>query len=781
MAQPQPLADPAADPLSPRWLLRAPAPPAEVARLCRELGLPPVLASLLWARGFTEGASEALHPPLRPSAIPSLDEAAQRLEAALKNGKRILLHGDYDADGITGTAVLTLGLRALGGRVTPFIPNRLEDGYGIHPDRVAEHAATADLFVTIDCGISNLAEVAALQEAGVEVIVSDHHSPGEKLPGCLVVHPKLAGAAEAPALTGSGVAYHLLWALHRRLGLEAPLDYSDLATIGTIADVAPLLGENRALALEGLKRLACSRWPGVRACVSRSLAGRAPTARDVAFVIAPRLNAAGRLGEAELGLELLTTASERRGRELAAYLDARNLDRRKVQDEMLEEALKLVDPSAPALVLDSPGWHPGVMGIVASKLLERFYKPVFIMAQGKGSVRSTPGISAVGALDSAQDHLTRYGGHLQAAGFTLEEGKLGAFREAVCAYVGRFEPAQPSVLIDALLQPEDITADLLAAIARLEPCGEGHAAPRFALTGAPVSARAVGQGGRHLQLRLPSIKGVAWSQGALAPRYSGGGKIDAAVSLRENEWNGKTTIEFVAEVLRPAEPFGWSGLAGKEGSWPEGISGAEVRRLPAGDPPSASYPGLHLYGKDRYAKERYAKDWSEQLPRWEPGEPAPPALLLTELPLHPGALRACEALETLVSESTRLLFALDAAALAAVGERLAAYPSLGDLRLAFSHLRAGRDLPFGESKRALCRRALVELGLVDEAGRARRGERRDPYASPTFLGGQIVRYRLRHFLDAFEQADDASFARAVQVMFATPAPAPSAQDGHAGA
>ncbi|HRN18663.1 MAG TPA: DHH family phosphoesterase, partial [Trueperaceae bacterium] len=378
-----------------RWSVRPPAPPSAVAALSRALQVPPALAAVLWARGLRDEARSHLDPPLVLSPNPALAQAAERLALAVRQGKRILIHGDYDADGISGTAVLFLGLQELGANAATFIPDRLTDGYGVHMARVPEHAARADLFITVDCGVTNLAEIGALQEAGVEVIVTDHHSPGAALPDCLVVHPGLSPAARhgLPELTGAGVAFHLLWALHDALGLEAPLEYADLATLGTIADVAPLLGENRALIREGLKRLHDSRWPGLRASVAQARLSAPISARSVAFVLAPRLNAAGRLGEADVGLELLVTRSERRAAELAVYLDARNLERRKIQDGMYESALAKADPEAPALVIEDPSWHPGVMGIVASKLLERFYLPVYIAAAGKGSVRSTPGIS----------------------------------------------------------------------------------------------------------------------------------------------------------------------------------------------------------------------------------------------------------------------------------------------------------------------------------------------------------------------------------------------------
>jgi single-stranded-DNA-specific exonuclease len=724
------------------WSLSPPAPPEVVRRICRDLGLPPVLASVLWARGFGESPAGALSPPLQAGAIPGLEAAAERLEHALRAKKRILVHGDYDADGITGTAVLTLGLRALGGEVTPYVPNRLTDGYGISPERVEEHGARADLLVTVDCGIGNLEEIAALKRLGVEVIITDHHTLGERPPDCLVVHPKLEG--RALPLTGSGVAYHLLWALHRRLGLEAPLEYSDLAAIGTIADVAPLLGENRALVREGLARLKDSKWPGLKACVSRNLMGRAPRAWDVAFVIAPRLNAAGRMGEADAGIELLTTHSERRARELAVYLDAYNAARRKVQEEMLTHALTLVDPEAPALVLEDESWHPGVMGLVASNLLERFYKPVFIAAKGKGSVRSTPGISAVKALDSAREYLKRYGGHSQAAGFAIEGDQLDSFREAIYTFVKGFDPPRRVVTADALLNPREITRELLEAIDKLEPYGEGHAAPRFALTGAVQSARAVGQGGKHLQLRLPGIKGVAWSQGDLAPTFPRGSSIDAVARLKENSWNGTTSIEFESEALRRAAPFSFADAT---------MPGREIRRLeePAELLQDAE---VHVYGSVQ-----------EPARRWRPGAPLPKRLLLTEVPLHDEPLEACEPLAEIVESDAALYFALDEAALQALEARLRDYPSLTELRLAFVRLQGGRALPFTERKNALCRLALDELELIDGAGHPRRGLKRDPYSSQTFLAGLMAHYRLNTFLNAYRHTDEASFAHAVLTLF----------------
>ncbi len=728
-----------------RWVVRPPAPPQAVRELSRALSLPPLLASVLYARGLGETALSYLQPPLALTQIPDLKAAAERLEHHLRHKKRILIHGDYDADGISGAAVLTLGLRALGGNATPFIPNRLTDGYGVHPERVAEHCQRADLFLTVDCGISNLDEIRRLQQAGVEVIVSDHHQPGQVLPDCLVVHPRLSPLAQRglPELTGAGVAFHLLWALHERLGLEPPHDYADLATLGVIADVAPLLGENRALVQMGLSRMADSKWPGLRAAIRQSRIKGSPTARDVAFVLAPRLNAAGRLGEAEAGLELLMTSSERRARELAVYLDARNAERRKIQDRMFEDALLKTDSEAPAIVLDDPEWHPGVMGIVASKLLERYYKPVYIMAQGKGSVRSTPGISAVGGLHEAKDHLLRFGGHTQAAGFAIKSGEGDAFREAVYRFVRAYPPPERLVVADALISPSEIDDDLLKASRRLEPFGEGHKEPSFAFSERLEMARAVGQSGSTLQLRLGGFKGVAWQRGELAAGLENGVPVDAVISLRENVWNDRRSLEFLAEEVRPGERFTFERCAPLSRPIRRGRPESEAERYQEGDPP----------------------------PRCALG-----ALWLEALPLKRDWLRACEPLEALVAADRPLYFDLAPSSLVALERLIQRYPTLHDVRRSFVCVQRGQPPPFEEDKRALIERILRDLELLDEDGRLLRNQKRDPYQSETLLSALLERYKLQGFLNAYRQLDDDAFAETLQTLFGDLSSAPLPAD-----
>ena len=710
-------------PTTARWRVRPPAPPAAVARLSAALRVHPQLAAVLWSRGLRDDAADHLDPPLAPSAIPDLAPAAERLADAIDRSLRVRVHGDYDADGITGTAILTLGLRALGAEVTPFIPHRVHEGYGIHPDRVAAHAAACDLFVTVDCGIANLAEIEALQAAGVEVIVSDHHLPTDREPDCLVVHPGRSPLARRglPELTGAGVAYHLLWAVHQRLGLPDPTVFADLAAVGTIADVAPLLGENRALVKLGLARLRDSAWPGLRATLALARLRAAPTARDVAFGLAPRLNAAGRLGEADLGLELLTTADERRALEIAARLDEHNRERRRIQDAMLESALPMVDPGAPAIVIADDAWHPGVMGLVASQLVERFHLPTFIVADGKGSVRSTPGISAVGGLRAAAAHLRRWGGHAQAAGFALDMARFADFREAIHAYVAEFPTPVPTVVADALLGLDAVDADLFAATHELEPYGEGHRAPAFLLR-APVSgARAVGHEAAHLQLRLAGngiaeTKGVAFRQGALAERLAVGDAVDVAAELSENAWNGRTTIEFQARAVRPAAVL---------------ALGDELSEVTGGT--RTLFRGPAAAGHRPVRVDAGAEDPLAEL----------------RSALQEGAVAAID---------------LSAPALAALEAEADAWPTVSDVRTAWvARTRATRD-PHAPKLAARVDAVLRELGLVDAAGRAVTGRKAEPYASAALRAGLVRRYLLRTLAEAYRRLDDAGFEHAIRAL-----------------
>ena len=567
---------------------------------------------------------------------------------------------------------------------------------------------------------------------------------GSELPNCLFVHPKSAEKEpDEPSLTGSGVAYHLLWALHKHLNLEAPLEYSDLATIGIIADVAPLMGENRALIREGLKRMSNSHWLGLRACLKQARISE-PTARDVAFGIAPRLNAAGRLGEAEIGLELLMTASERRAKELAAYLDARNIKRKQIQNQMFQEALEHIDSDTPAIVLvdkdKNRDWNPGIMGLVASNVLERVYKPVFIIAKGKGSVRSTKDISAVEALNYAKNSLERFGGHSQAAGFAIDEGNIEQFRQQIYDFASQHPTPVATFELDALISSSEVNKDIYEALQKLEPYGEGHPSPVFALADKLDMVRSVGQDGKHLQLRVGNVKGVLWNKGSKATDYTVGDKIQVAAILKENKWQGKTNVEFQGEDLRHAEHFNFANLV------PSNIKRNKPIDLTV----------VHTYG------DGAPKD----LPTWSPNESLPKVLWLKDLPLTGDLLSNTRLLQELISSQSELFFDISAVRLANLDNLCQQYPNLQELRLSFVYLQRKQNLPFNSDKAELCKSCLREMNLLDSRGFIQTGQKRDPYSSPTFTKGVLERYKLQTLINSYRYCDEVGFALALKNVFA---------------
>ena len=522
------------------WRARPWPEPRALLSLVEALGVHPLVAAALYARGFRR--PEDLAPPLSPWRPPAMVEAAGQLVAAIEGGKRIRVHGDYDADGITGTAILVKGLSALGADVHPFIPTR-DEGYGVSHKRVSEHAEAADVFVTVDCGITNHAELKSLVEDGVEVVVTDHHHPGDTPPPGAVVHPAYDPALEGrPKPTGAGVAFFLLWEVRRRLGLPPPLEFADLAAVGTIADVAPLLGINRALVQAGLSRIRNSAHLGLRLLAERLLSRG--TAIEVAFRIAPRINAAGRLGEPMSALRLLLTEDLFEASELAERLDRLNAERQRIEEEMLARVLPGLNPEDPAHVVHDPEGHPGVMGIVASRILEKTGKPVFIIAKGKGSVRSPAGVSAVGALRAASEHLLGFGGHAQAAGFSILEEKIPAFREAIHAYVRAHPPRPPEILLDGPLFRDEL-AEVWPALFELEPIGEGNPEPLFYLKGVPERVRPLSEG-RHVSFFLNGIRVVRWRDSGKGLE----GEVEVAAGVVLSEWNGEKTLELRAEAYR---------------------------------------------------------------------------------------------------------------------------------------------------------------------------------------------------------------------------------------
>ena len=430
-----------------RWVV-APSPDqAMVRELAATLNLPLPLAGILVQRGY--GAPEAARRFLRPSlaelsdplALTDMARAVELIVAAVRNGAPILVHGDFDVDGQCASALLTRALRLAGGNATAFVPHRLRDGYDFGPAGLAKALEIgAGLVITCDCGITAVESVAAAKAAGLQVIVTDHHLPGSTLPPAdAVLDPQRPDdRSGATNLCGTGVAFKLVQALIPALGLSPnlPLHLLDMVALATVADVVPLVGENRILVKHGLKLLADSRWPGIRALVETAgLTGRVIRAGHVGFILGPRLNAAGRIGDAAEGLRLLLTDDPVEAMTLARRLDALNAERQMIDQRILDQVLEQltsVGALDAVIVLDGEDWHPGVVGIVASRVVERYGRPTFLIAFdgdiGKGSGRSISRFDLHAALTECGDLLERYGGHHMAAGLTLRRDNLGAFR-----------------------------------------------------------------------------------------------------------------------------------------------------------------------------------------------------------------------------------------------------------------------------------------------------------------------------------------------------------------
>jgi single-stranded-DNA-specific exonuclease len=556
--------------------------PEAVARLVHELRLPEPLCRLLVARGHGDPAAARafLRPSLTalhdPSTLADLSRAVQRLGLAIDRGEAILVHGDYDVDGICAAALYTRVLRRLGARVVPFVPHRLRDGYDLGAAGIRRAAESdARVILTADCGIVAHEAVAAAAQVGIDVIVTDHHVPGPTLPAAVaVVDPKRADCPYPDTeLSGTGVAYKVALALARARGLpEEEVHYClDLVALATVADVMPLRGENRVMTRFGLRVLGEGRSPGLRALLGAAgLNGKPLTAGHLSHVLAPRLNAVGRLDDAATGLRLLLAdAAESEG--LAAQLEAANTRRQAVDARILEEAVELLDgafdPRADrGIVLAREAWHPGVIGIVASRLVERYHRPTILIAmQGdgvvaRGSGRSIPGFDLLAAVRACADHLERFGGHAAAAGFDIRPESIEAFRAAFAAHARHALPAEPvpEVRIDLEIGLGDVTSELVRYLAYAGPFGAGNPTPVFAIPGVTVEAASVvGRDGQHLRLHLRNGSATLQAIGfRMAPTHAAlappGAVVDVAAHLQEDSWRGRTRLQARLVDFRPA-------------------------------------------------------------------------------------------------------------------------------------------------------------------------------------------------------------------------------------
>ncbi|MGE3840845.1 MAG: single-stranded-DNA-specific exonuclease RecJ [Vicinamibacterales bacterium] len=566
------------------WLRHAPCDD-DVDALSRAAGVSRVLAQLLWLRGLRDAESvakfltpslEDLHDPFR---LADMMPAVVRIEAAIARQEPIAVHGDYDVDGITSTVMLKRALELLGARVQYFIPERFKDGYGLQVPAVERLASEGvRLLVSVDCGIRSQPAAARAREVGLDLIITDHHEPEAALPPAVaVINPKRADCAYPDKfLAGAGVALKLVQALCARAGRSKWLpSFVKVAALGTLADVVPLVGENRVIAKLGLAGLSIGpNNVGLRMLLeSTRLAGRAIDSHHVAYVLAPRINAAGRMSTPDLAARLLLLTDERladEARDLASRLSDENTRRQQEEQGVLEQAKRQIerDPDVGAhnmLVLAGDQWHRGIIGIVASKLVDAFHKPVIVLSveQGlaQGSCRSIPSFDMLAALDTCADLFERYGGHRQAAGFTLDAARLGELRQRLYAHAdGTLNPddLRPRLHLDASLRFTEITPDLVEALNRLAPFGCANPRPVFEASGIEILGGPSIMKERHLSMTVRQegrlFRAVAWRSAERLPQLQQHRQsIDLAFSVAENSWRGNSAIELeVADIRIPS-------------------------------------------------------------------------------------------------------------------------------------------------------------------------------------------------------------------------------------
>ncbi len=582
-----------------KWVL-AESDEAAAASLSRDEGLHPLIARLMVNRGITDPSVARaflaceLSSLSDPGIFSGMETAVGRVRKAVDGQERIVVYGDYDVDGVTGASLLYLALRQSGAQVECYIPDRMSEGYGLNPGAVEKiKASGAGLVITVDCGASAVHEAELARSLGLDLIITDHHEIGRVdassglngfvLPdACAVLHPSLLVpdvAAEmrgqVGGLTGVGMAFKLAQAfLGAGVADERVAGFLDLVTLGTVADVGGITGENRVLVKHGLDRLSGERQrPGIAALKDVSgLNGKKIGAGIVGFTLAPRINASGRLERADTAFRLLTTESHDEARDLALALDHVNRERQSVEERICEEAKALCrheDMAATgAFVLSSRDWHPGVIGIVASRIVEEFYRPAALIVVkdgiGKGSARSIPGFDLYHGLVRCADLLLGFGGHKYAAGFTIAEERILEFRERLGAIVRETVGVQGFVRtlhVDGPVALGALTVDLLREIERLAPFGQGNPEPRLGARGLEVvSTRIVGN--NHLKLRLKGRCGtelgaIAFNRGRLlGARVRDGASVAAVFTPRLNAWNGKTTVELeIRDIKTDKENF----------------------------------------------------------------------------------------------------------------------------------------------------------------------------------------------------------------------------------
>ena len=545
----------------------------KVKELVDQYGINELLARILVNKNITNknDMSIFMNPTRKdfhdPFLMPDMEIAINRLLKAIENNQKIIIYGDYDADGITSTTVLKLFLEERGMDVSTYIPNRLNEGYGLNKGAIKEiYDDGFRLMVTVDCGISGIEEVEYANSLGIEMIITDHHEPAESLPNAIAVVDAKRKDNEYPfnQLAGVGVVFKVIQALSMRLGLDEKeyLKYLDIVCIGTISDIVPLVDENRVIAKLGLKLVAQTRNIGLRALIE-IIGFKNIDSSSVSFGIAPRINACGRMGNEKLALDLFLCKDKNEAKKLAVKLNEYNIERQSIEKQMYDEAVKIIDENEKdkaCIIVGKEGWHHGIIGIVSSKITEMYFKPSILICfegnEGKGSGRSIPGFDLHEALMNCKQYLKKFGGHAMAVGVTVDKSEFGKFKSELEEYAKscNVDKIVPIINVDSELSLKDINVEAVKSLSLLEPYGEANKMPLFLFRNLKINSIRSLSEGKHLKLSLKDenfmVDAIGFNMGELSEKYLLDDKVDIVGSLDINSYGGNESVQIVLKDIR---------------------------------------------------------------------------------------------------------------------------------------------------------------------------------------------------------------------------------------
>lgn len=545
----------------------------KVKELVDQYGINELLARILVNKNITNknDMSIFMNPTRKdfhdPFLMPDMEIAINRLLKAIENNQKIIIYGDYDADGITSTTVLKLFLEERGMDVSTYIPNRLNEGYGLNKGAIKKiYDDGFRLMVTVDCGISGIEEVEYANSLGIEMIITDHHEPAESLPNAIAVVDAKRKDNEYPfnQLAGVGVVFKVIQALSMRLGLDEKeyLKYLDIVCIGTISDIVPLVDENRVIAKLGLKLVAQTRNIGLRALIE-IIGFKNIDSSSVSFGIAPRINACGRMGNEKLALDLFLCKDKNEAKKSAVKLNEYNIERQSIEKQMYDEAVKIIDENEKdkaCIIVGKEGWHHGIIGIVSSKITEMYFKPSILICfdgnEGKGSGRSIPGFDLHEALMNCKQYLKKFGGHAMAVGVTVDKSEFGKFKSELEEYAKscNVDKIVPIINVDSELSLKDINVEAVKSLSLLEPYGEANKMPLFLFRNLKINSIRSLSEGKHLKLSLKDenfmVDAIGFNMGELSEKYLLDDKVDVVGNLDINSYGGNETVQIVLKDIR---------------------------------------------------------------------------------------------------------------------------------------------------------------------------------------------------------------------------------------